>query len=297
MTAFSFVNKKITPEQIFMTSVLVVNGGNYLYNLILGRMLGPAAFADAALLITLLLVLSFVGMTFQLVTTKFNIIFSGNQWSAFENYMKKYAVIFGVTIGALLFLFAENLQQLFNTESSTMFRVFAIGIPLYFIMSIKRGKFQGKQDYTNLSVTYQSDMWSKLLITLVLLLLVPMNPAFLVAVGIVISFVFGLMPVKFKKISFAASKVLTPANKKKVTTFILLTAVYELTQIIINNSDVLLVKHYFNSLVAGLYASLALIGRVVYFVAWMFVMLLLPAVIEKRKEGKRTAPILFKYVG
>lgn len=297
MTAFSFVNKKITPEQIFMTSVLVVNGGNYLYNLILGRMLGPAAFADAALLITLLLVLSFVGMTFQLVTTKFNIIFSGNQWSAFENYMKKYAVIFGVAIGALLFLFAENLQQLFNTESLTMFRVFAIGIPLYFFMSIKRGKFQGKQDYTNLSVTYQSEMWSRLLITLVLLLLVPMNPAFLVAVGIVISFVFGLMPVKFKKISFATSSVLTSTNKKKVTTFILLTAGYELTQIIINNSDVLLVKHYFNSLDAGLYASLALIGRVVYFVAWMFVMLLLPAVIEKRKEGKRTAPILFKYVG
>ena len=54
-----------------------------------------------------------------------------------------------------------------------------------------------------------------------------------------------------------------------------LTACYELTQIIINNSDILLVKHYFDMLDAGLYASLALIGRVVYFVAWMFVMLLL----------------------
>ncbi|WP_435315125.1 sugar isomerase [Cellulophaga fucicola] len=297
MTAFSFVKKKITPEQLFMTSVLVVNGGNYLYNLILGRMLGPTAFADAALLITLLLVLSFVGMTFQLVTTKFNILFSGEQWIAFENYMQKYAVIFGFAIGALLFFFSQDLQQLFNTQSSTMFKVFAIGIPLYFVMSVKRGKFQGKQDYAGLSVTYQSEMWSRLLITLALLLFVPMNPAFLVAVGIVLSFVFGLVPVRFKKISFSASKVLTSENKKKVTTFILLTAGYELTQIIINNSDVLLVKHYFNSLDAGLYASLALIGRVVYFVAWMFVMLLLPAVIEKRKEGKRTAPILFKYVG
>ena len=297
MTAFSFVKKKITPEQLFMTSVLVVNGGNYLYNLILGRMLGPTAFADAALLITLLLVLSFVGMTFQLVTTKFNILFSGEQWIAFENYMQKYAVIFGFAIGALLFFFSQDLQQLFNTQSSTMFKVFAVGIPLYFVMSVKRGKFQGKQDYAGLSVTYQSEMWSRLLITLALLLFVPMNPAFLVAVGIVLSFVFGLVPVRFKKISFSASKVLTSENKKKVTTFILLTAGYELTQIIINNSDVLLVKHYFNSLDAGLYASLALIGRVVYFVAWMFVMLLLPAVIEKRKEGKRTAPILFKYVG
>ena len=57
---------------------------------------------------------------------------------------------------------------------------------------------------------------------------------------------------------------------------------------IINNSDILLVKHYFDPYNAGLYASLALIGRVVYFTAWMFVMLLLPKVIELKKEGKKT---------
>ena len=79
--------------------------------------------------------------------------------------------------------------------------------------------------------------------------------------------------------------------------FMILTACYEFTQIIINNSDILLVKHYFDSLDAGLYASLALIGRAVYFVAWMFVMLLLPTVVQKQKDGEPTAPILFKYVG
>ena len=46
-----------------------------------------------------------------------------------------------------------------------------------------------------------------------------------------------------------------------------------------------------------MYASLALIGRVVYFVAWMFVMLLLPEVVKKKKAGARTANILWKYVG
>jgi hypothetical protein len=40
----------------------------------------------------------------------------------------------------------------------------------------------------------------------------------------------------------------------------MLTAFYELTQIIIN-SDIILVKHYFNNEQAGLYASLALIGE------------------------------------
>jgi len=80
------------------------------------------------------------------------------------------------------------------------------------------------------------------------------------------------------------------------SSFFTITAFYELTQIIINNSDILLVKHYFTSVDAGLYASLALIGRIVYFIAWMFVMLLLPTVIQLKKEGKSTLPILLKYV-
>ncbi|GAL74118.1 capsular polysaccharide biosynthesis protein [Nonlabens ulvanivorans] len=57
-----------------MLSVLVVNGGNYIYNLVLGRLLGPAQFADAAILITFLLVLSFLAMTFQLVTAKYAVL-------------------------------------------------------------------------------------------------------------------------------------------------------------------------------------------------------------------------------
>ena len=85
-------------------------------------------------------------------------------------------------------------------------------------------------------------------------------------------------------------------DSKAILSFFALTAFYELTQIIINNSDILLVKHYFDSEPAGLYASLALIGRVVYFVAWMFVMLMLPKVIRLKKEGKNTKGILMKYV-
>jgi O-antigen/teichoic acid export membrane protein len=90
---------------------------------------------------------------------------------------------------------------------------------------------------------------------------------------------------------------LSSAHKKQIKTFFLLTAFYECTQIICNNSDILLVKHFFDATEAGLYASLALIGRVIYFITWMFVMLLLPKVVSLRKQGEATAPLLMKYVG
>ena len=288
--------KKISPEQLFMLSVLAVNGGNYLYNLILGRLLGPEQFADAAVLITFLLVLSFVAMTFQLVTAKFSVIFENNVFNAFISKVYKNAFLVGIGLGVLIIGFSQQLQVIFNTSSSGMFVIFGIGVPLYFIMSVNRGIFQGKKAFKSLSITYQGEMLSRLILTLGLIFLFNIQSSVVIAIGILISFIFGLYPFKTKHISFKKTFI-NPVDSKLIRNFFILTAFYELTQIIINNSDILLVKHYFESYEAGLYASLALIGRIVYFIAWMFVMLLLPTVIQLKKEGKDTAPILFKYVG
>ncbi|MBQ0787225.1 MAG: oligosaccharide flippase family protein [Oceanihabitans sp.] len=298
MQALSILkSKKITPEQVFMLSVLAVNGGNYLYNLILGRVLGPAQFADAAVLITFLLVLSFVAMTFQLVTAKFSVVFENDMFKNFISKIYKNATIVGLGLGALIIVFANQLQALFNTSSSSMFTIFGIGAPLYFLMSVNRGVFQGKKEFKSLSITYQAEMLSRLIITLALIFLFDIQSSVVIAIGILISFGFGLVPFKFKNLNFKKTIAMEASQSKQVRSFFIITAFYEFTQIIINNSDILLVKHYFDAYEAGLYASLALIGRMVYFVAWMFVMLLLPTVVQLKKEGKETAPILFKYVG
>ncbi|WP_142784576.1 oligosaccharide flippase family protein [Changchengzhania lutea] len=290
-------SKKISPEQLFMLSVLAVNGGNYLYNLILGRLLGPEQFADAAVLITFLLVLSFIAMTFQLVTAKFSVLFENELFKSFTSKIYKNAFSVGIVMGIVVILFAPKLQSLFNTSSSSMFVIFGCGVPLYFLMSVNRGVFQGKKAFKSLSITYQLEMLSRLVITLGIIFLFNLQSSVVIAIGIFVSFIFGLIPFKFD-FKFLKSKVIIDGvHTKQIKRFFIITAFYELTQIIINNSDILLVKHYFESYEAGLYASLALIGRIVYFIAWMFVMLLLPTVVQLKKDGKETAPVLFKYVG
>jgi O-antigen/teichoic acid export membrane protein len=296
------IPRKLSPEQFFMVTILFVNGGNYLYNLLLGRILGPVAFSDAAILITFLLILSFVGMTFQIVSAKYAVLFKGKKLSLFTQSMTKYAVLTGVGIGVLIFVYNKELQELFHTKTATMFVIFSFGIPLYFLMSINRGLYQGQNVMDKLAFTYQTEMASRLLLTIAAVLLLPdFPPSIIVATGITISFIFGLYP--FQKnivLDFKIKKELVSnenlIDNKGILTFFMLTAFYELTQIIINNSDIILVKHYFDSQQAGYYACLALIGRVVYFVAWMFVMLLLPKVIQLKKDGKETQPLLMKYV-
>jgi len=287
---------KFSTEQLFMMSAMLVNGGNYLYNLILGRFLGPEKFADAAILVTLLLVLSFAAMTFQLVTAKFSVIFEDSVYQTFIATIYKSASIVGVVLGITIVLLSSELQVLFKTTSSSMFIVFGIGIPFYFLMSVNRGVFQGKKELISLSVTYQLEMMSRLAITFGLLCLFEVDSSLLIAIGILCSFIVGLLPFEFKKIPVFNRIKLKKPETKMVRNFFIITAFYEVTLIIINNSDILLVKHYFDSYEAGLYASLALIGRVVYFIAWMFVMLLLPTVVQLKKQGISTRPILFKYI-
>ena len=287
---------KIATEHIFMLSALIVNGGNYLYNLILGRVLGPEKFADAAIIITFLLVLSFLAMTFQLVTAKFAVIFEGNTYTSFISKMYKGALVISLLLGMLIIYYSTNLQSIFKTSSSFMFMIFGIGVPFYFLMSVNRGVFQGNKELLSLSGTYQMEMISRLILTFTLLYLLKIESSVIIALGVLGSFLFGLFPFKTKNISFKNTIQLSESQTKAVRSFFIITVFYELTQIIINNSDILLVKHYFTSYDAGLYASLALIGRVVYFIAWMFVMILLPVVVKLKKEGKPTKPVLFKYV-
>ena len=296
-TTWKTTIKTLKPEQIFMVSTIVVNAGNYFYNLILGRILGPKAFADAALLITLLLMLSFLGMTFQIVTAKYAVLFQGKQFQLFLRKISRIALVIGFVLSICFGLGSSFLKDVLNTSNSAIFIIFSVGIPIYFFMSVNRGIYQGKDAFNQLSLTYQSEMVSRLILTLVLLLLFPfLDASIVVASCIVLSFILGVFPFKrsyYKSVEASIKKI----DFKPVITFLLITAFYEFTQIIINNSDIILVKHYFENHQAGLYASLALIGRVVYFMAWMFVMILLPKVIRRKQEGLDTLPILFKYVG
>ncbi|WP_345741862.1 oligosaccharide flippase family protein [Saccharicrinis aurantiacus] len=288
--------KRISEEQIFMASVILVNGGNYLYNLLLGRILGPAEFANAALQITLLLILSFLGMTFQLTTARFAVEQENKNWIAQRHFLIVVSSIAGIIIGVLLIIFSSLLQTTFHTQTKLVFILLGIGVPLYFIMSVIRGTYQGKQAFKKLSISYQSEMLSRLVITLSLLYLTGIESSVIVAIGILLSFVFGLYPSKLKNYKSVTKSEVRNINTRPIYRFMMVTAGYELSQIIINNSDVLLVKHYFNDTDAGLYSALALIGRVVYFVAWMFVMLLLPKVVQKNKNNEKTKPLLFKYM-
>ena len=285
---------KITEEQWFMISAMIVNLGNYLYNLIVGRMLGPSQFADASLLVTMLLVLSFLAMTFQLTAAKFSAEMDGEESQLLVSLMSRYGLVVGAVISLCMVLFSNQLQLFFQSQSAWMYIIFALCVPLYFLMSVGRGHVQGIRNFRLLSISYQVEMLIRLCGTVALLRLLDVDPAISISLGILASVALGYLPIRNKRVMPISS---AGRITKTLLVFATYTLVYELSQVLINNTDILLVKHYFAAEEAGLYAALAMIGRVVFFIAWMFAMILLPHVVAAEKAGKDSRSLLWKYVG
>ncbi|MEM9339453.1 MAG: sugar isomerase [Bacteroidota bacterium] len=282
-----------TPSMLFMVGVMIVNAGNYVYNLMLGRKLSPAFFSEAGLLLTLLLVFAFLAMTFQIVSAKFSIEFEGMKLTYFKRWINRIGMNVGVLLSAVMLVFNESLTAFFHLTDRWTMVVFSLALPFYFVMSNYRGFYQGTQQFTSLTVSYQVEMWVRLVVTFMALQVLRVNPSFIVAGSIVFSIVAGHVVLKPK--AHFVGRVPRFEGSGLVIRFFMLTAGYECAQILINYSDILLVKHYFDATVAGYYTSMALIGRMIYFVTWMLVMILIPKVINLKKQGQPYRQVLMQY--
>ena len=281
-------DKKLVKEgTILFISTLVVNAGNYGINLLLGRWLGPADFSEVSLLVTLMLMLSFWALAFQLTAAKYVASYGEEQTNellVLGHSLMRWATWVGIGLAVLMTGLSFFWKDFFQTRSIIPFMVFGLGMPLYLRMSVNRGILQGQQNYQKLAITYQVEMWSRLVVSV---LLVSMGWGVIgVAWGLTLSLACTLLVSKPTFPEWLEQLPETLSEQKAIVRFLVLILIYECSQILINNSDTILVKHFFPPFEAGLYAALSLIGRIVYFGTWTVVTLLFPTVIRLEKEGK-----------
>ena len=281
-------NSLLTGSAVLFVSTTVVNLGNYLFNLIIGRWLGPAAFADVSLVVTMMLIVTLITATVQTVVAKFSAAFDaqGNArgLQQLERWSRRWALYLGLVFAAGLIFGAGALQKFFHTESFVPFILLGVGIPLYFVQGVGRGILQGQLRFGALAISYQAEMIVRLAAGIAL-----------VAAGFSVNGAVGALTLSFLA-SWLAVRFVLPALQEGIAAgFEERTAVLRFAgpvaaalvgQILINNSDVLVVKRFFAAEDAGQYAALALIGRIVFFATWSVVTVLLPMVAKKHEQGE-----------
>jgi O-antigen/teichoic acid export membrane protein len=266
----------------------IVNGGNYAFNLILGRWLGPIAFSDLSLIVTIVLMSGFITAAFQLTSAKFAAVYSAEndeeRLAASRRWLQRGALVCGAVILLVFVAGAQFWQDFFHTESAIPFVILGIALPIYLVQGVDRGALQGQLGFRRLAGSYQAEMWTRLLASLVLVGLgLSVNGAVL-AIGL--SFVATWFIAR--RVGSWAKKAgkLSGKEKKAVASFAGPVILVFAGQILISNSDIIIVKRYFSPEAAGQYAAVALIGRIVFFATWSMVTALFPIVAQKQQRGE-----------
>ena len=302
-------NGLLTGSAFFFISTTIVNGGNYLFNLILGRLLGPALFADVSIIITLFLFLTFITSGFQQTAAKFAAMYSANQeyarLVALRRWLNQRSWLIG--FGCLLLVggAAPFWQQFFHTTSPWLFILFAIGLPFYFVQGIDRGLLQGQMRFGLLAASYQAEMWVRLLLGLLLVLFGWAAHGAVLALTLSILTTWAVAAYGLHRMQ-AQQNVTTPRTeamplplkeRRALLSFALPVLLIEISLILINNSDVLIVKRFFDNTAAGHYAALALVGRIVFFATWSVVMTMFPLVAQKQQRHEPHRHLLWTSLG
>ena len=266
-------------------ATLVASAANYASNLVLGRRLEADQFADAALVVSGLLLLSAVALGLQLTVAR--AIATGGGAPAARR-LERRAVVIGAGTGAIVALLSPLIASSFNMASPVPLIVLAVGVPIFFSMAMRRGVLQASHRFGQIGLSQVAEPLARLTVTM-LALSVGMG-ATSAAIGLVAAFVVGWAASSPRHLTLDTADSSGHGARAAVAATVLLL----IGQVVIANGDLWVVA----ALVpadAGSYAAVALVGRLVFIAGWSIVTVVFPSLASG--SGAASGRLLAKAVG
>jgi len=265
----------------------VVGLANLIYNLAVAHMLGPSGFADASAVYTLLMLTSAITLAFQIVCAK---LVANHQTPSekasvyFSLHRKAWRV--GLTIGTLLFICRGWLSSYLSLPDNVLIDLLALGTAFYIPLGARRGYIQGQCNFGPLASNFILEGLVRLGGAYLLIKLgLGVNGAVLASIAaVILAYLFARVGPEIKQERDLHVPVTFGEGLQAITFFV--------GQVIINNFDIVLVKHFFPTEAAGLYAAVALVGRVLNMCTWSIVNSMFPLSAGTNAEEREGKPLL-----
>ncbi len=278
----------LSGSAIMLVSSVFVGVMNLIYNFAVAHKLGAGQFGHASAIYTVLMLLSSVTLSFQLLCSKFVARSdSESERIAIYNLLHRRSWLAGLGVGLALLGGSSAISHYLNLPSPLLVRVLAIGTVFYVPLGTRRGFMQGTYDFIPLALNFSLEAVVKLVGAVVLM-----------SAGYSVEGVVGAISASLIVAYFVAIPRKHHLGKVQQTTLRagmeegVQAVIFFIGQVIINNLDIVLVKHFFDATQAGVYAAVALIGRVVYMLSWSVVSSMFPFSAGARSNEKDGRAVL-----
>lgn len=273
---------------IMLVSSVLVGLFNLVYNFAVAHELGADKFGHASVVYTILMLLSSVTLSFQLLCSKFVARSeSPDERVAIYRLLHRRAWLAGLGVGFVLASSSTAIASYLNLPSPALIRVLAIGVVFYTPLGTRRGFMQGTYDFVPLALSFVLEVIIKLsgAVTLISSGYGVEGVVGAISASILVAY-FVAIPRKHHMSGVPQAKLRAGIGEglQAITFFV--------GQVVINNLDIILVKHFFDATQAGVYAAIALIGRIVYMLSWSVVNSMFPLSAGIRSEERGSRAVL-----
>jgi O-antigen/teichoic acid export membrane protein len=260
---------------------------NLAYNIVVARFLGPQGFGHATAVYTLLTLLSAVTLSFQIVSTKVVAQQSSPERKA-AAYRRYHLAAWqcGLLTALVLLLFQKQIADYLNLPDKVLVALLAIGAAFYVPLGSRRGYIQGTYGFLRLAINLVLEGAVRL-----------GGSVLLVLAGFGLKGVIAANAAAVAVAYFASAPGLTaraPNQQRYLYAFreASQALVFFSGQVLINNCDIVLVKHFFSAQAAGLYAAVAMVGRVIFAFSSAVVNTTFPLVAGTRLEERKDLRVI-----
>ncbi len=284
--------KAFTGGVVMLAGSVLVSLANFGYNIGVARLLGPGDFSETAAAVTLLMLASCINLAGQLVTAKLiaKTRVPGERAAVYRLLMRR-AWLVGFGLAAFFVGASRWIAAYLRMPSPTLVVLLGLGMLFYIPLGVRRGGMQVNCQFLRLSLILAAEAFVKLRAAMIL---VAGGTGVLGAVGAISFSVFAafLLPAGDRALRQTPARYQPGSFLESIQAII-----FFVGQVIISNIDILMVKHYFAPNEAGIYAAVALVGRLLYFATWSVTSAMFPisAGSSAENESRRVLviPLIF----
>ena len=265
----------------------IATATNLAYNMAVARFLGPTGYGHATAVYTLLILISAATLSFQIVSAKMVA-----QQSSAEAQAAVYRGFHhagwacGIVTALALLLFQTQIAAYLNLPSPVLVALLAAGVAFYVPLGSRRGYIQGVCGFRSLATNLVLEGVVRLFGSLLLIQL-----GFGVR-GVVAANAAAVAVAYFAATPRRPPRIANPLRFNYALRETFQALVFFFGQVLINNCDIVLVKHFFLPTAAGLYAAVAMVGRVIFAFSSAVVNSMFPLVAGTRQEERRGLKVI-----
>ncbi|MGA8529193.1 MAG: hypothetical protein WB622_05720 [Acidobacteriaceae bacterium] len=276
--------------------VLLVGSGvatatNLAYNIAVARFLGPAGFGHATAVYTLLILISAATLSIQIVSAKMVAQQTTPEGKkAVYHLFHRAGWAVGIAVGLGLLIFQGPIASFLNLPSPSLVALMSVGAAFYVPLGARRGYVQGACAFRSLATSLVIEGVGRLGGSLLLIKLGEGVPGVIAAnsAAVIVAYLL-LIPQRGPSIRIPNLRI--EAQRETIQALVFFAG-----QVLISNWNIVLVKHFFAPKGAGLYAAVAMVGRVIFTSSWSVVNSMLPLVAGTRAEDRRGSRVILTSV-